>query len=119
MITATLPITVYGDPGWKQGLKIWLARNRPGVWQTLRCYAGRHSPSPYTAFTCMGAICVGGPCLNCGDGVAREICWIGNVWDFPEVMADSSGGQTSTVAVDALTARLEEFGLTYIGDYPA
>jgi hypothetical protein len=113
--------TEYGDPKFIQKLKLWLAQHRPAPLRALRCWRGKHNPPADKVFTCMGAVIVGGPCSRCGDEVAREVCWIGNVWDFQGAATKekSDGGTTITVSPRALLPQLQSLGLAYIGDYPA
>lgn len=98
--------------------KLRLAKHRPRLIRTLRCQLGLHNPPHDKAFTCMGAVFIGGPCTHCTDGTARELSFIGNAWDFPGVNK-SAVPRRFVLSPLALAEAMQQRGLTYIGDYPA
>ena len=87
--------------------------------QALRCWLGLHNPPSDKAFTCMGAVFVGGPCTRCNDPVTREKRFIGNAWDFGGSTDEGEDVIVLNVSPTCLLEALRQRGLTYIGDFPA
>lgn len=87
-------------------------------WKKLRCVLGLHNPPHSKAFTCMGAVFIGGPCTCCDDETVRQRSFIGNSWDFPGVN-ESTEPNHFVISAPKLVTALEQRGLAYIGDFPA
>jgi len=85
----------------------------------LRCWIGVHNPPTNTAFTCMGAVFIGGPCTCCADGVPRERKFIGNTWEFGGSVQETEDLVSYKVSASGLLEALHERGLFYLGDFPA
>ncbi len=88
------------------------------LWQKLRCVLGFHNPPRDKAFTCMGAVFIGGPCTCCSDEVVRQRKFIGNAWDFPGVNTSTEPNRFM-ISLPKLIEVMQQRGFIYIGDYPA
>ncbi len=89
------------------------------LWSAIRCKLGWQNPPKDEAFTCMGAVFIGGPCTRCSDETARERRFLGNAWDFGGSLSVGEDVIVLTASPANLLKALQERGLSYIGNYPA
>ncbi len=90
-----------GEPLLLQKFKVSRARNRGAILRLVRCKLDLHNPPHNEVFDELGSLHIGGACTRCDDGDYRVVCYIGDIWDFPDGI--SQQGNSTTVHNQAMS----------------